>query len=305
MKPPFNPHQHHPTPHRPTFKTRVAAFLGRNWARFGYARHVEPTWLEVNRIPLAVRGLPAAFHGVKIAHLTDFHCGAHIPHGYLEDAIERTLAEKPDVIALTGDFIDRGHVHVVKAAKLLHPLKAPHGVFAVLGNHDFAVHTARGHRRYPELHQVVTDALSAEGICVLRNRAVRLEREGAGLVVAGVDDLWSGEADPAAALADQCPDTPRVVLAHNPQSVETFGDLRADLILSGHTHGGQIDWPGLGRILLGRKARRWAAGLYPHNGGHIYVNKGVGFGWRFRFGVRPEVAIFTFLPAEPNPSHGA
>jgi predicted MPP superfamily phosphohydrolase len=75
-------------------------------------------------------------------------------------------------------------------------------------------------------------------------------------------------------------------------------DHRADLVLSGHTHGGQIDWPGLGRVLLGKKARRWAAGLYPHNGGHVYVNKGVGFGWRFRFGVRPEVAVFTLKPAE-------
>ena len=102
--------------------------------------------------------------------------------------------------------------------------------------------------------------------------------------------------DWAAALGRECPATPRVVLAHNPQSVESFGDLRADLTLSGHTHGGQIDWPGLGRILLGKKARRWAAGLYEHNDGHVYVNKGVGFGWRFRFGVRPEVAVFTLQP---------
>jgi predicted MPP superfamily phosphohydrolase len=81
--------------------------------------------------------------------------------------------------------------------------------------------------------------------------------------------------------------------------VEQFHDHRADLVLSGHTHGGQIDLPGLGRVLLGRRARRWAAGLYPHNGGHVYVNKGVGFGWRFRFGVRPEIAVFT-LTSKPE-----
>ncbi|HEY2911569.1 MAG TPA: metallophosphoesterase, partial [Gemmataceae bacterium] len=89
------------------------------------------------------------------------------------------------------------------------------------------------------------------------------------------------------------PRTPRIVLAHNPQSVDQFDGLRFDLLLSGHTHGGQVDWPGLGRVLLGKKARRWAAGWYPHGPGHIYVNKGVGFGWRFRFGVRPEVAVIT------------
>ena len=297
MKPPFVPHHNHAIPSQPTLKGRVAGFLGRNWARVGYAYHVEPTWLEVNHIPLPVRGLPAAFDGVKIAHLTDFHCGTHIPKGYLEDAIARTNDEKPDLIALTGDFIDRGPNHVVPAAKLFRPLKAPLGVFAVLGNHDFSVHTPRGVRKYAGLDLAITDALQAEGVSVLRNRAVQFDRNGEKLVVAGIDDLWSGETNPIAALASECPNTPRVVLAHNPQSVETFGDIRADLILSGHTHGGQIDWPGLGRILLAKKAKRWAAGLYPHNGGHVYVNKGVGFGWRFRFGVRPEIAMFTLTPA--------
>jgi predicted MPP superfamily phosphohydrolase len=293
VKPPFVPHRIHATPARPSFKGRVAGLLGRTWAHISYAYHVEPTWLEVNRATLTVRGLPAAFDGVKIAHLTDFHCGSHIPREYLEDAIARTHDEKPDLIALTGDFIDRGPGHVSSAAKLFRHLKAPLGVFAVLGNHDFSVHTARGVRRHIGLDREITDALESEGVSVLRNRAVRFDRGGGGLVVAGVDDLWSGEANPDAALARECPNTPRVVLAHNPRAVESFGEIRADLVLSGHTHGGQINLPRLGRILLAKKARRWAAGLYPHNGGHVYVNKGVGFGWRFRFGVRPEIAVFT------------
>src|SRR5438045_252560 len=74
---------------------RMARFVGRNWARLGYAYHVEPTWLTVNRFSLAVRGLPSALAGTKIAHLSDFHHGPHIPTGYLESAIERTVAEKP------------------------------------------------------------------------------------------------------------------------------------------------------------------------------------------------------------------
>jgi predicted MPP superfamily phosphohydrolase len=298
VKPPYKPHHTYPIPHRPTLKARVAGFVGRTWARVGYARHVEPTWLEVNRIPLVIPGLPHAYCGLKVAHLTDFHYGSHIPAGYIEGALDRALAEQPDVIALTGDFIDRGHGHVEKAAKLFRHLKAPLGVFAVLGNHDFSVHNARGVRRFPGLDRAVAEALGAEGVTVLRNEAVRFDRDGAGLVVAGIDDLWSRECDPCAAFAEQCPATPRIVLAHNPQSVEQFDTHRADLVLSGHTHGGQIDLPVLGRVLLGRKAKRWAAGLYPHNGGHVYVNKGVGFGWRFRFGVRPEVAVFTLHPAE-------
>jgi predicted MPP superfamily phosphohydrolase len=271
--------------------------VGRNWARLGYAYHVEPTWLAVNRVTLPVRRLPTALAGLRIAQLSDFHYGPHIPTGYLEDSIDRTMAEKPDLVALTGDYIDRGPDHVAAAARLFRFLRAPLGVFAVLGNHDFSVHTARGARRHPELHRRVTDALGAEGVSVLRNRSVRVEHSGAGLLIAGVDDLWSGESDPDTALAGTCTNTPRIVLAHNPQSAEQLAHHRADLVLSGHTHGGQINWPGLGRLLLAKKARRWAAGLYPLETGHLYVNTGVGFGWRFRFGVRPELAVITLQTA--------
>ena len=285
------------SPSRPSFVGRVARAVGRSWARLGYAYHVEPTWLAINRFTLPVQDLPPALAGVRIAQLSDFHCGAHIPAGYLEGAIERAAAERPDLIALTGDFIDRGPQHATAAAKLFRDLKAPLGVFGVLGNHDFSVHTPRGARRHPGLDRVVADALEAEGVSVLRNRAVRVERDGAGLLVAGVDDLWSGESDPRAALAGHCEQTPRILLAHNPQTAEQLDDLRADVILSGHTHGGQIDWPGVGRLMLHRSARRWAAGLYNVGGRHLYVNTGVGFGWRFRFGVRPELAIITLQPA--------
>lgn len=301
--PPHDPHRPHlhpesehrpvPPPSLPSAHGRLACFLGKNWARLGYGRRVEPTWLEINRIELPVRQLPAAFHGTRIAHLTDFHYGMHLPKGYLERAIERAAGEKPDLIALTGDFIDRGPQHVKEAAKLFAGMRAPLGVYAVLGNHDFSVHNIRGVRRHPDLHRRVADALGEHGVRVLRNEAVRHDRDGDGLIVAGIDDLWSRESDPAAALKDSCPRTPRIVLAHNPQSVDQLAEHRFDLVLSGHTHGGQIDWPGLGRVLLRKRARRWAAGLYPHGTGHVYVNKGVGFGWRFRFGVRPEVAIFT------------
>ena len=274
-------------------KSRFAKFLGRNWARVGYAYHVEPTWLEVNRFDLNIGDLPAAFHDTKIAHLTDFHYGKQIPLGYIEGALERAAAEKPDIIALTGDFIDRGPKHVRAAAKLFGQLKAPLGVYAVLGNHDFSVHNALGVRRHPDLYQAIADALAEQGVKVLRNEAIRFDRGNDGLIVAGVDDLWSRESDPNAALTGCCPNTPRIVLAHNPRSVEQFAGHRFDLMLSGHTHGGQVHWPGLGRVLMGKKTKRLVAGLYPYEKGHVYVNKGVGFGWRFRFGVRPEIAVFT------------
>src|ERR1700733_10582022 len=132
LKPPHMPHHQHPIAHRPltlgrttlplprakNLRSHLAQLIGRNWARVGYAYHVEPTWLEVNQIELPIRDLCKSLHGLKIAHMTDFHCGDQIPAGYLETALERTLAEKPDVIALTGDFIHKEYRHIAAAAKL-------------------------------------------------------------------------------------------------------------------------------------------------------------------------------------------
>jgi uncharacterized protein len=272
---------------------RFAHWIGQTWARIGYARRVEPTWLEMNPHAITVPDLPTPFAGFKIAQLSDLHGGHHLPDDYLPRAVDMTLAEKPDVIVLTGDFIHKGYRHIDGVAKVLGRLQAPRGVFAVLGNHDFSVRNALGFRRHRGLHQAVADALQAEGIRVLRNQALDIHQDDSKLHLAGVDDLWSRECDLDQALQGLCPRTPRIVLAHNPQTVHLLGDHRCDLMLSGHTHGGQINWPGLGRFFLGRKGRQFAAGLYRHEKTHVYVNKGVGFGWRFRFGVRPEIAVFT------------
>jgi uncharacterized protein len=271
---------------------RAARSVGRTWARLSYGRRVEPTWLESNKIDLPVRDLPRPLHGLRIAHLTDFHGGEHLPPHYLAEVVERTLAHRPDLIALTGDFVHKGYRHVDDVARSLARLKAPLGVYAVLGNHDFSVRNALGWRRHRGLHQAVADALSARGIRVLRNESTVVRRSGVPFQVAGIDDLWSGECDPVGALKGLCPDSPRLVLAHNPLTVDQLGDERCDLMLSGHTHGGQVNWPGLGRLFIGKKARRLPAGLCQHGATPVYVNKGVGYGWRFRFGVRPEVAIF-------------
>jgi predicted MPP superfamily phosphohydrolase len=269
----------------------VARLVGRHWARWNYARRVEPLWLEENDLTIPVRDLPPALDGLTVAHLTDFHNGPQLPPEYLREVVDRTNARRPDLIALTGDYVHCGYGSVSEAAVALGRLAAPLGVFAVLGNHDFSVRNALGLRRHRGLHLAVEGALNTQGIHVLRNEGVLLNHGSAVLGVAGIDDLWSRECDPAKALNSLPAGVPRVVLAHNPRTAELFTGLRGDLMLSGHTHGGQVNWPGLGRVFLGRKARRMAAGLHQHESVPVYVNKGVGFGWRFRFGVRPEIAF--------------
>ena len=213
--------------------------------------------------------------------------------------MDYVLAEKPDLIALTGDFVHKGFTHVQAVAHTLRRLHAPLGVYAVLGNHDFSVRNALGVRRYPRLYRAISDALTENGVTVLRNQSVTVERDGQHLHVCGLDDLWGRECDPVKTFAGLDPNTPRIVLAHNPQSTYLCDEQRVDLMLSGHTHGGQIDWPGLGRFVLGKHAKRLAAGLYRMGDDRwLYVSKGVGFGFRFRFNVRPEVAFITLSATE-------
>jgi predicted MPP superfamily phosphohydrolase len=276
---------------------RFARLLGRGWARLTYARRVEPTWLELNRHDVPVRGLADPFAGLRIVQLSDFHCSRHVTAEYLNEAVDLAQAQQGDVIVLTGDFIHKGFHYVEHVARVLGRLTAPHGVYAVLGNHDFSVRNALGFRRYPHLYRAVAGALRAQGIRVLHNETVRLTRGTDALNLTGVEDLWSRVCDLDRAFAGLCSSVPRVVLAHNPWTVEHLADHRCDLMLSGHTHGGQINLPGLGRITLGPKGRRYAAGMYRCGETYLYVNKGVGFGFRVRYGVRPEVAVLTLRPA--------
>ncbi len=275
---------------------RLARWLGRSWARLTYATRVEPHWLELNRHHIPIAGLPDPFHGLKIVQLSDFHCGRHVTPAYLAEAVDLAMDQHGDVIVLTGDFIHKGFRHVEQVARSLSRLQSPHGVYAVLGNHDYSVRNSLGWRRYRHLHQAVDKALTAQGIRVLHNETVPLIKGGRRLHLTGVADLWSRMCDLDRAFHGLCPTVPRVVLAHNPHTVEHLAEHRCDLMLSGHTHGGQINLPGLGRIALGAKGKRFAAGLYAYRKTLVYVNKGIGFGLRLRYGVRPEVAVLTLQP---------
>jgi hypothetical protein len=277
---------------------RWARWIGQTWARVSYACRVEPTWLEVNQLEVPVVGLPAEFAGCRIAQLTDFHCSRKVTAAYLGEAVTLAQTQQADLIVLTGDFIHKGYRYVDQVAQVLGRLRAPLGVYAVLGNHDFSVRNALGLRRHRHLHQAVTGALESAGIRVLRNQNVRLERGQGAVYLVGIDDLWSRVCDVEQAFYGLDPALPHVVLAHNPQTVEQLAGQRCDLMLSGHTHGGQVNWPGIGRPMLSKRAKRFAAGLYRHQSTYLYVNKGVGFGIRFRFGVRPEVAVATLRPTQ-------
>lgn len=278
-------------------RDRLTRWIGQGLARLSYAHFVEPVWLETNRIDLPFDSLDPAVDGLRVLHLTDFHLCQRVPASHLQHAVEQARKEPCDLIALTGDFVHAGFRFVDAIAQILSKLQAPLGVYAVLGNHDYSVRNVRGVRRYPELPRVMTDALARVGIRVLHNEHRQLERNGRHFAVVGVADAWSRESDLTRALEGLGRDVPRVVLAHNPIIVRQLGAERADLILSGHTHGGQVHLAPIGPAMVSPAMRDIAAGLYRHPTGYLYVNKGVGYTVRFRYKVRPELAVLRFKGA--------
>jgi predicted MPP superfamily phosphohydrolase len=290
-------HADHPSARRLITRRRLLAGLGVTiftpTAMGGYARFIEPHWLQVVHMDMPLRGVPAAWDGRRIAHITDLHVGNLVDDDYLRAAIGRINDLHADMVVITGDVIDVGKGGTPAMGRdVLRDLAIPeHGVWVVLGNHDYG----RGWRE-----KRIADALAGElrglGFHVLRNDLVDVN----GLQLVGVDDLYSGQADREKALAGFDAMRDGLALVHNPDEVDQPAwKSFTGWILAGHTHGGQVRVPLLGPLILPIENRRFAAGLVDlatHR--RLYVNCGVGYLRKVRFCVRPEVAVFTVRAVE-------
>ena len=247
----------------------------------------------VERIELTPRHLPPAFDGVTIAFLTDTHHGPFVPVSYLEEVVAMTNRLNPDVVALGGDYVQRrrslypqgNQRHLIgPGVAALAGLRAPLGRFAVLGNHDHRVSAMLTRR-----------ALAENGFIELTNTGVFLERGGARMFLAGVDDLRTGKPNLQRALHQCGVEDACILLSHNPDITERIRDPRVDLILSGHTHGGQIALPLVGApYTASRYRQKYLAGLVQGPTARVYVSRGVGtIGLPIRWGAPPEVTLIT------------
>jgi predicted MPP superfamily phosphohydrolase len=260
-----------------------------------YTFGIEPIWLRKVELDVRLERLAPAFRGFTIAQISDFHVGAGVPLDYLHGAADLANAEKPDLVALTGDYVHQGGdpKSADEAAAVVKTLEAP--AYAVLGNHDRAVYSARG---CPDggAVQRIRDALERAGVRVLVNERITLRRGDARLHVAGLGDLWLGTFRPDdVPLRDAT--GPTIALSHNPDTAHDLAGRGADLILSGHTHGGQVSIPFLGPPILPVRHREFAAGHFQLGDTQLYVNRGVGWLRRVRLFVRPEVTILRLRSA--------
>jgi predicted MPP superfamily phosphohydrolase len=270
-----------------------------------YAVWVEPTWLKTHEVEIPVEGLPEAFDGYVIGQLSDLHVGGGVPESLLREAVRRVVEAKPDLVALTGDYVQGPNTTESAriAGEILSDLDARDGVLAVTGNHDGAVYSRRM-TVDPERLAIVTRALERAGARVLENEAVTVARGSARLRIAGFGDLWCDRFR-ARPTAEPVPGVTTIALSHNPDTAPALSRLGVALILCGHTHGGQVRVPLFGPPMLPVARRDLAAGLCRLGDGssdsesgedgraRVYVNRGVGWLRRIRFGVRPEVTVIT------------
>lgn len=231
---------------------------------------------------VALPFLPDSSSGLRVVQLSDLHCGRKTKQSTLDRAI--TLAQQfcPHVVVLTGDFVTRAGPDVATCGTLLKRLSAPLGIFAVLGNHDYSADA-----------RAVRAMLADCSIQLLSNESVRLD---SGIWLAGLEDLRCGNPDPWHMLLGVPDHAALLVLSHNPVGAEMV-QARSCMVLSGHTHGGQILLPFFTRREVRRiGAKHYRAGWYTVGMARLYVNRGLGqVGLPFRFLCPPEVTSFTFV----------
>lgn len=254
--------------------------LALSWLVVFYGSFMEPKILHVNTQAISLSSSPA--QELRVALIGDIHAGPYRDEDWVRTVVEKTMARQPDLILLVGDFI-YDDPSQVSALDSLGDLSAPLGVYAVLGNHDYE-------GGQPE---IVIQTLEALQIDVLENEHVFLGTTG--ITLAGISDLWFAE-DLSKALEGIQSEDMVILLSHNPDVVLQMESHLADLVLSGHTHGGQICLPWIGSVppIPDELGRAYARGFFFYEGLPLFITGGVGeTGPRARLWDPPEINLLT------------
>jgi predicted MPP superfamily phosphohydrolase len=245
-----------------------------------YGRHR----LGATEATLAVPGLPSALNGLRIALLTDIHHSALVGADDVRAAVNLALSLQPDLIVLGGDYVTFGdRAFVDPVAELLSPLRAPHGVFAILGNHDD--------------DKDMPAALIRQGFEVLKDQRRRVTLRGEALELVGIR-FWTRRVSQLESLVRNARDTV-LLLAHDPRRLTEAALLHVPAVLSGHTHGGQVVLPGVGA--LAKAKFPILQGLGREGDTSIFVSRGIGTVYvPIRINCPPEVAVVTLHSTAPT-----
>lgn len=255
----------------------------------GYGCTLRRWFFQVKRVDVPVRDLPVELEGYTIAHLSDLHIGALTPLWWGKRWTRAANAAKPDMVVVTGDMVTSGTAFHEDIAELVSELSAPGGVFVAMGNHDY----------FGEGEPLISLLRTKGRATVLRNEGLVVERAGGKMYLAAIDDTWTRRADIDRALAGRPSGMPTVLLAHDPDRFPPARERKVDVVLAGHTHGGQIAVPFLARHINASKlAHRYHVGVYTEGDSSLYVHPGLGTtGPPIRLGVAPAVALVSLRRA--------
>ncbi|MGC2022508.1 MAG: metallophosphoesterase [Candidatus Sulfotelmatobacter sp.] len=253
-----------------------------------------PNQPRIVRQEFRLQRWPEQLNGFTVAVLSDFHYDPYFSVHPLRAAITMVKDLHPDLIALVGDFVSvplvgdqaKGALAAEPCASLLREMTAPHGLWAVLGNHDDGTDPAH-----------VTRALQDRNIQVLSNQSLPLEQNGARFWLAGVDDVLSGTADLSKTMHNVRAGDAVILLAHEPDFADEAAKFPIDLQLSGHSHGGQIRLPFLPPLYLPELAKKYVWGTYRIGPLTLHTNSGLGtIGIPMRLNCPPEITLLTLRP---------
>lgn len=314
-------------------KIKIGHILWDLWCTFSvigiWPRFIEPNLICQNHLELEIPYLPKSVDGFKIVQFSDLHFSKEKSDTFLEKLKKKIMQNKPDLIVFTGDFLCFSKLEDQnRLKKFLNSLHAPFGCYAIFGNHDYenfvsinshgqydviksrSSTLSRGFKRLfskpltltgystdraknTGLHQELVDLLKETPFKLLHNENEIVKINENGLNICGLGEYSLGKCLPEKAYESNNPHFPTLVLSHNPDSLHLLKNYPSDLILSGHTHGGQVNLPGLRKKFLLLENDRLVRGLVVDQDKKIYINRGIGSVMKFRWFSVPEILILT------------
>jgi hypothetical protein len=268
------------------------AFYGGATALIGsYPVFIERNIVQVNRYKIPIANLPPSFHGFTIAQLTDLHLGFLVSESFVQGIVHRTNSLRTDLIVCTGDYVhERNAIRQIdRVWPILSKLEAKHGVYSVLGNHDHWADTGRS------LYWLARTGQD------LRHQCKTINRGGDRIYIGGTGDLWEDQLKIDKTFNGCGKNECKILLAHNPDSVDTAFNTPLSLVISGHTHGGQVVVPFYGPPVLPVNNKAYSSGLITTPRTQLYISRGIGWAiYPIRFNCYPEIAVLELVNPKLN-----
>ncbi|MCX7092786.1 MAG: metallophosphoesterase [Methylobacter sp.] len=251
-----------------------------------YPIFIERNLVQLNRYKIPIPNLPLSFHGFTLAHLTDVHLGALVSPSFVEEIVHRANRLNTDIIVCTGDYVHQRNTieEIDKVWPVLSKLTARYGVYSVLGNHDHWADTARS------LYWLERSGQNIRHQC----KPIYKGRER--ILLGGAGDFWEDELKINEAFSCSDQDDCKILLSHNPDSVDSDFQTPLSLVLSGHTHGGQVVLPFLGARRLPVENKAYSSGLISTPKTPLFISRGIGWSTLpVRFNCYPEIAVLELV----------